>query len=310
MLRFLMWLLGLLFRSKPKATPVNTSNSPSSTSPSPTPNASGAATTDSAADSSEPAETPSEPVAAQPVEPPPIPAPTIPPPKRIVSLLIMPATPDGIPLDQSVQVGEATYYVSAPWEVDLEKVASAIQSGEDWLAVALGVRIPWEPLRVINSQRTLTEWRARTIALIKEEVDQLGLPWTDDYIYLGFVRGMGGFAGGVTYVSGQSPGYAMVGDICLEAICEYAHPTAGSELLGRDNWPPNSFALLGQTAAFVHEALHGLSLLHPDDWPEGSQPDWGETIMGHWWNMPTFGDNNGLTQAEIEQVLLWNPVQA
>ena len=220
----------------------------------------------------------------------------------------MPAIPDENPLNQSVEVGNDTYYVSAPWELEIEKVNLAVRSGEVWLTEALGVRIPWEPVRFINSRWTLSEWRTRSITLIKEEVDQLGLPWTDDYIYLGFVRGMGGFAGGIAYQSGESPGYAMVGDICLEAICEYAEPTAGSELLGRNAWPTNSFSLVGQTAAFVHEALHGLDLPHPDGWPDGSQPDWDETIMGHWWNMPNFGDNNGLTQAEIQKVLLWNPV--
>ena len=115
---------------------------------------------------------------------------------------------------------------------------------------------------------------------------------------------MGGYAGGIKYQNGDA-GYAMVGDICLEAICGYPPPTAGSALLGDNGWPANSYSLIGQTGAFIHEALHGLDLPHPDGWPEGDQPGWDETLMGHWWNIPNFTGTNGLTQREIEKVLGW-----
>ena len=111
----------------------------------------------------------------------------------------------------------------------------AIREAEEWLATALSRRIPWNPVTRIDSERTLSEWRSGQIGLIRDEVEELGLPWTDDYIYLAFVRGMGGYAGGIRYESGEA-GYAMVGDICLEAICEYHEPTAGSTLL--QGWPP------------------------------------------------------------------------
>jgi hypothetical protein len=169
---------------------------------------------------------------------------------------------------------------------------------------ALGTPIRWNPVMLINSQYSLSEWRSRKIYLIKDEVEQLGLPWTDDYVYLAFVRGMGGYAGGIHYENGIS-GYSMVGDICLEAICEYPEPTVGSALLGDNGWPANSYSLTGQTGAFIHEALHGLELPHPDGWPEGSQPGWDETLMGHWWNMPNFTNTKGLTQMEVEKVLQW-----
>ena len=182
----------------------------------------------------------------------------------------------------------------------------AIREAEEWLATALSRRIPWNPVTRIDSERTLSEWRSGQIGLIRDEVEELGLPWTDDYIYLAFVRGMGGYAGGIRYESGEA-GYAMVGDICLEAICEYHEPTAGSTLL--QGWlpPPNAYARAGQTGAFIHEALHGLDLPHPDGWPEDDLPGWGETLMGRWWNMPSFTGTQGLTQREVDRVLLWLP---
>ena len=124
-------------------------------------------------------------------------------------------------------------------------------------------------------------------------MDNLGLSWTEDAVYLAFVRGMGGYAGGIGYQGGNA-GYAMVGDICLEAICEYPEPTSGSVLLGGDGWPDNSYGLIGQTGAFIHEALHGFGLPHPECWPEGNQPQSDETLMGNWWNMPNFTNTKGL----------------
>lgn len=159
-------------------------------------------------------------------------------------------------------------------------------------------------MRVIHSRRDTTEWRSRNIYLIKDEVDLLGLPCTDDHIYLAFVRVMGGYAGGTGYQGGNA-GYAMVGDIYLEAVCEYPEPTAGSTLLGHEGWPRNSYSLAGQARAFIHEALHGLGLPHPDGWPEGNQSDWDETLMGNWWLYPHFANATGLTQREIARALEW-----
>ena len=228
-----------------------------------------------------------------------------PPPKTIVTLLIFPDVSDHVKkFDKTTEVGADKYYISSPWELSSGKVDDAIRAGEEWLAEALGTRVKWNPVRLINSKRGLSEWRSLKISLIKEEVDNLGLPWTDDHIYLAFVRGMGGYAGGLRYENGNA-GSAMVGDVCLEALCEYPVPTAGSVLLGEAGWPTNSYSLTGQTGAVVHEALHGLDLPHPDGWPEGERPDWDETIMGHWWNMPNFGSTGGLTQMEIQRVLRW-----
>ena len=226
------------------------------------------------------------------------------PPKTIVALLVFPRMAEDAQLDRVTEAGSDKYYISSPWELDSGKVDEAISVAEDWLADVLGTRIGWNAVRTINSKRTLTEWRTEQIGLIRGEVELLGMPWTDDYIYLAFVRGMGGYAGGIRYEGGKA-GFAMVGDVCLEALCGYPEPTAGSVLLGNNGWLANSYSLIGQTGAFVHEALHGLDLPHPDGWPEGSRPDWDETLMGHWWNMPNFTNTKGLTAMEIERVLRW-----
>ncbi len=229
---------------------------------------------------------------------------SLPPPKTIVPLLIFPNVSEGVQLNETVQVGDDKYYVSSPWAVSRQKVNEAVRAAEDWLAAALITRIKWNDVRIINSDRRLSEWRSRKIEVIKDEVALLGLPWTNDYVYLAFVRGMGGYAGGIHYDTGN-PGYAMVGDICLEAICRYPTPTSGSVLLGSDGWPSNSYSVTGQTGAAIHEALHGLDLPHPDGWPQPNQPGWDDTLMGNWWNMPNFQNTRGLTLMEIERVLEW-----
>ena len=226
-----------------------------------------------------------------------------PPAKSIVPLLIYPDVTEGLVMDETVEVDQDKYYVSSPWAVDRVRADEAIRVAEDWLANALVTRIPFGEVRTINSVHSLSEWRTRKIALVSEEVINLGLPWNADYIYLAFVRGMGGYAGGVRYL-GNIAGYGMVGDVCLEAICRFAAPTAGSVLLG-EGWPSNSYGVAGQTGAFIHEALHGLDLPHPDGWPEPDQPNWSDTIMGHWWNMPNFNNTRGLTLIELEKVLQW-----
>ena len=227
-----------------------------------------------------------------------------PAPKTIVPLLIFPTMTDDIQLDKITELGSDKYYTSSPWKLSPSMVNKAIKAGEDWLTEALGTRFKWDRVRTVDSQRSIAEWRSSNIYLIKDEVDHLGLPWTDDYIYLAFVRGMGGYTGGIGYENGIA-GYAMVGDICLEAICGYPAPTAGSALLGADGWPSNSYSLTGQTGAFIHKALHGLGLPHPDGWLERNRPHEDATLMGNWWNMPDFKDTKGLTQMEIEKVLQW-----
>lgn len=250
---------------------------------------------------------------AEPKTPPPTPGPDSPPepgspaPTRartIVPLLIFPHLTGDEVFNQVVEVAGGKYYTSTPWDIDRSKVDSALLTAEDWLSEALGRRIKWEQVRVIDSHRSLAEWRTGQIGLIRGEVESAGLEWTDEHVYLAFVRGMGGYAGGIHYQNGEA-GYAMVGDICLEAICEYPLPTAGSVLLGDQGWPANSYSRTGQTGAFIHEALHGLDLPHPDGWPENNRPGWDETLMGHWWNMPNFANTSGLTQQEVAKVLRW-----
>ena len=226
------------------------------------------------------------------------------PSRAIVPLLIYPRVDNGLVLNEADQVGDESYYVSEPWLLDTDKVKQTIVFADQWLTQALGTRIPWVSLLTVHSHHSLADWRTKKISLIKEEVERHGLPWTEDRVYLAFVRGMGAYAGGYGY-GDSTPGYAMVGDVCLEAICEFSNPNAGSTLLGANGWPANSYGAPGQTGAFTHEALHGLGLPHPDQWEEGNQPGWDETLMGNWWNMPNFQSTSGLTQREIDKVLEW-----
>ena len=292
MKRFLMWLLRLIsfgtFGKEPAQKPLPPAE-PEEPEPEPAP--------PPEPEPEEPTPEPAPPPEPEPEEP-------KPPPKSIVPLLIYPSQVEGITLDEIIEVGEDRYYISSPWEVPAARIDESIRVAEDWLAGALGTRIPWSQVRTIKSQYNLADWRRMNISLIRVEVETLGLPWTGDYVYLAFVRGMGGYAGGIRYENGNA-GYAMVGDICLEAICEYPEPSAGSVLFEGTTFPPNSYSVIGQTSAFIHEALHGLDLPHPDGWPEEGRPDWDETLVGSWWNMPDFGESGGLTQMEIERVLQW-----
>ncbi len=231
-------------------------------------------------------------------------------PKSVVPLLVYPVLPDSFAfnqvqlVDKTDESGQDSYYTSEPWLVDMQKVAQAVTYAEGWLTQALGTPIRWEPVRTIQSQSSLAQWRSGKIYLIENEVKSLGLPWNENHVYLAFVRGMGGYAGGINYQNGNA-GFAMVGDVCLEAICEFPQPTAGSELLQPPVWGPNAYSLAGQSGAFIHEALHGLGLPHPERWPAGEQPGMDETLMGNWWNMPNFPGTKGLTQREIDKVLEW-----
>lgn len=222
--------------------------------------------------------------------------------KTIVTLLIYPKIDDTMRFGETTKVENNNYFVSSPWMISGDKLNQAIVNAENWLAEALGVRIAWEGSRTIDSDRTLLEWRSRGINLIKEEVDLQGQPWTDELVYVAFVRGMGGYASGIGCQDGNS-GYAMVGDVCLEAICEYPEPTAGSVLVEQHPGQPNAHSLEGQAGALIHQALHGLGLPHPNEWPDGDQPPEDETIMGQWWNMPNFSNTKGLTDREVDKVL-------
>ena len=226
------------------------------------------------------------------------------PPKTVVPLLIYPRDLDDAPLGQEVSVGADRYFMSGNIEVPQQELRNAIISAEAWLNGVLEATVPWADLIVLDSQRSLDEWRGQRIGLLKREIKDGGLPWTKDYVYIAFVRGMGGYAGGISYESDRA-GYAMVGDICLESVCLYPAPNAAFALLGADVWPDSARSALGQTAAFIHEALHGLDLPHPDGWPEDDRPESGDTIMGHWWNMPNFSPRGGLTNRETERVKKW-----
>ena len=221
--------------------------------------------------------------------------------KSIVPLLVMPRRPDGFELDIVQPDGEDRYYTSSPWEPDLEALQSAIITAEEWLETAVGTPVEWDPIQQVDSERTVAEWREQGVHAVRAEVEQLSLRWSDDFVYLAFVRGLGGYAGGIGFTPDQA-GFAVVGDICIEAVCGYAIRTAGSVLLGNGSSPASAWSASGQTGAFVHEALHGLGLPDLDGWPEEGRPPTDATIMSDWWTFPNYAGTDGLTNIELEKV--------
>lgn len=167
----------------------------------------------------------------------------------------------------------------------------------------LGVELRWFALERLESHTPISQWRKQGIDALKQELRERHKPLTGEYVYLALVRGMGGYAAGLSYTE-SSPGYAMLGDICIEALSSYPPPNAPSTLLDH-SWPDNARSRNGQTAALLHELLHALGLPHPDSWPLAHRPNWSDTIMGYWWNMPRFARTKGLTGREIERVLRW-----
>ena len=180
---------------------------------------------------------------------------------------------------------------------------ASIYAARAWLNDVLGVDLRWYALEHLESRISIAEWRENGIAALKQELEDRQKPLTREYIYLALVRGMGGYAGGLSYTESGS-GFAMLGDICIEALCSFPTPNAPSALLDY-SWPDNARSPTGQTAALLHELLHALGLHHPDAWPPAQRPNWSDTIMGYWWNMPRFARTKGLTGREIERVLKW-----
>ena len=184
-----------------------------------------------------------------------------------------------------------------------DRLSDSISAGRVWLDDVLGVELRCDALEHIESRIPISEWREQGIAALRRELEERQKPLTSEYVYLALVRGMGGYAGGIPYTESGS-GYAMLGDIGIEALCSYPTPNAASALLD-DSWPDNARSRDGQTAALLHELLHALGLSHPDAWPPAQRPNWSDTIMGYWWNMPHFARTKGLTGREIERVLNW-----
>ena len=223
--------------------------------------------------------------------------------RSIVVLLIYPTDLELEPIGAPVPIGEDTYFFTWPLEVPADRLSDSISAGRVWLDDVLGVELRWHALEHIESRIPISEWREQGIAALKRELEERQKPLTSEYVYLALVRGMGGYAGGLPYTESGS-GYAMLGDICIEALCSYPAPNAASALLD-DSWPDNARSRDGQTAALLHELLHALGLHHPDAWPPAQRPNWSDTIMGYWWNMPHFARTKGLTGREIERVLNW-----
>ena len=223
--------------------------------------------------------------------------------RNIVVLLIYPRDLEREPIGTPIPVGADTYFITWPIRVPTDRLLTAIYDARAWLNGVLGVELRWYALERLESRTPISEWREQGISALKRELEERRKPLTREYIYLAFVRGMGGYAGGLSYTESGS-GYAMLGDICIEALCSYPTPNAASALLD-DSWPDNARSRNGQSAALLHELLHALGLRHPDSWPAAHRPNWSDTIMGYWWNMPRFARTKGLTGREIERVLKW-----
>ena len=98
--------------------------------------------------------------------------------------------PDDFELDAVQLQGDDRYYTSSPWEPDVDALNAAIVTAESWLEKVIGTKIPWEPIRRVQSEATVAEWRESGVYLVQAEVERLLLRWSDDFIYLAFVRGV------------------------------------------------------------------------------------------------------------------------
>ena len=115
--------------------------------------------------------------------------------KTVVPILVLPQVPDDFQLDTKQEQGGDRYYTSSPWQPDMDALNAAIITAESWLESVVGTKIPWEPIRQVQSERTVAEWREGGVYLVQAEVERLLLRWSDDYVYLAFVRGLGGLCG-------------------------------------------------------------------------------------------------------------------
>ncbi len=223
--------------------------------------------------------------------------------RNIVILIVYPADLDREPIGVPIPLRKDTYFITWPLRAPNDRLLPAIYDARAWLNGVLGVNLSWYALERLESRTPIAQWREQGISALKRELRDRGKPLTREYVYLALVRGMGGYAGGLSYTQSDA-GFAMLGDICIEALCSYSTPNAASALLD-DSWPDNARSRNGQTAALLHELLHALGLSHPDSWPVVQRPNWSDTIMGYWWNMPRFARTKGLTGREIERVLKW-----
>lgn len=98
-----------------------------------------------------------------------------------------------------------------------------------------------------------------------------------------FCKGAGGFAGGAQWYSLHGGGMCVLGDWCLDSLAERV-PSANW-----DWWTSKD----KQTSAAGHEMGHTIGMPHPDSAtnPVTGVADWNYTIMGYWWNWPTFATN-------------------
>lgn len=97
-----------------------------------------------------------------------------------------------------------------------------------------------------------------------------------------FCKGAGGYAGGAQWFAARGGGMCILGDWCLDSLAGRVPAADWSWWTGKDR----------QTSAAGHEMGHTIGLPHPDATnPVTNAQDWAYTIMGWWWDWPTFPAN-------------------
>ncbi len=111
-----------------------------------------------------------------------------------------------------------------------------------------------------------------------------------------FCKGAGGFAGGAQWHAEHGGGICMLGDWCLDSLAERVPAEWEDWWTGYDK----------QTGATAHEMGHTLGLPHPDlANPVTEEQDYPYTLMGAWWDWPTFPPNPADPESPLRGLHGW-----
>lgn len=218
-----------------------------------------------------------------------------PPPPYVVTPVLF------VPDPASFPVG----YQPTPAEIeeDIANLTEAMERMRAWFAGALGIQtsVRVAPVVYLPAQGGLADYdivwtnperRYRegifiggTWGLVLQEVSAAGYgPGTGaaPRSTIIFCKGAGGFAGGAQWYQASGGGMCMLGDWCLDSLAERVPAQWWDWWTGKDL----------QTGAAIHEFGHTIGLPHPDATnPVSGQQDYPYTVMGAWWDWPTFPVN-------------------